>query len=62
MSNQIVNVEVVVYENGQEVGRISPGYFKTQPYTVQIVTPDGIDGQVARKAGLDEALRPGRTA
>lgn len=59
---KIVNVDVVVYEDGQEVGRISPGYYETQPYVVQIVTPDGIDGQVARKAGLDEALRPGRPA
>lgn len=48
-----VSLQVVVVEDGQEVGRIALNYFETQPYTVQIVTPDGIDGQVARKAGLE---------
>lgn len=48
----VTKVRVLSYEDGQLTGEINMRYFEGQEYVVQVVTPDGVDGQIPRKAGL----------
>lgn len=50
-----VTVKVVVFEDGKEVGATKIRYFEGQDYVVKIDTPDGVDAQVVRKAGVEAA-------
>lgn len=45
-------VSDVVYENGEEMRKLSVGYFPGQPYVVKIDTPDGVDRQYEGTAKL----------
>lgn len=46
-----VRVEVVIYEDDVEVQRLMIRYHPTQEYTVSVVTDDGVDGKIHRRAG-----------
>lgn len=54
-----VKVKVVVSEDGVEVGFTEVTYYRQQPYTVKIDTPDGVDAKVERTAGSDDAKADG---
>lgn len=47
----IRKIKVIVLEDDLEVAVFEIGYFEGQPYSVQIVTPDGVDRNVDREAG-----------
>lgn len=48
---KVVRVQVVVREDGVEVADYDIAYFERQPYSVLIVTPDGLDYEIKREVG-----------
>jgi hypothetical protein len=53
----VVRVRVVVLEDNVEVGHLNIAYYEGQEYIVQIVTPDGVDASLPRKAGLSSVVK-----
>ncbi len=52
--SDVIKVEVVVWEDGTEVGSTFLTYFRGQDYSAELVTPDGKDWVLPRRAGGDE--------
>jgi hypothetical protein len=52
---RIRHVTVDVYEDDKRVQQLSIHYYDSQPYTVMIVTPNGLDLQASRKVGEEDA-------